>query len=117
MDGTDLVMVQANPEHIEKVRQEVMRFRELLNIMRLRLDEGERAYDNLFAKRSAEEKSTLKEKDLQWRVAEQLIADDEETLLRDAALHMRFHARDLERAFEELYNISITPPLDDDDEL
>lgn len=109
------VTAQATPEQSEIVRQEVMRFRELLNIMRLRLEEGERAYDKLFAKCTAEEKSTLKEKDLQWRVAEQLLADNEQDVLGDAALRMRFHSRDLERAFEELYNISITPLPSDDD--
>ena len=36
-------------EEIETLRQQIMRFRELLNIMRLRLDDGDKAYAKLFA--------------------------------------------------------------------
>jgi hypothetical protein len=90
-------------EAVEKVRQEFMRFNELLKIMRLRLEEGERAYSSLFANCSAEERQTLKEKDLQWRLAEELINDT--SGLSKAVMRMRFDARELEKAFEELYNI------------
>ena len=96
----------ANPEEIEKVRQEIMRFRELLNIMRLKLDEGERAYGQLFANVSPEEMTTMKEKDLQGKVAREIIGNL--TPLSNAVLKVRFDARELERAFEELYNIIVT---------
>ncbi len=91
-------------ENIEKVRQEIMRFRELLNIMRLRLESGERAYAQLFTNHPPEE--GLKEKDRQWRLAEELVHDL--TPLSKAVMQVRYDARDLERAFEELYNIIVT---------
>jgi hypothetical protein len=96
----------ANPENVEKVRQEIMRFRELLNIMHLKLDEGERAYGQLFSNRSPEEMQNMKEKDLQGKVAEEIIGDL--TPLSKAVLKARFGARELERAFEELYDIIVT---------
>ena len=95
-----------NAENVEKVRQEIMRFRELLNIMRLKLDEGERAYAQLFSNITPEEKESLKEKDLQGKVAQEII--DDLTPLSKAVLNARFSARELERAFEELYNIIVT---------
>ena len=88
-----------------------MRFRELLNIMTQQLQDGERAYAKLFSNVSDEDRKSLKEKDLQWKVAEQIIHDL--TPLSNAALKMRFNARDMERNFEELYNIIITPPNPD----
>src|SRR5258705_7147163 len=94
-----------NPEHTEKVRQEIMRFRELLNIMRLRLEDGERAYSQLFAACSPEDIQTLKEKDLQWKAAETL--GDDLSGLRKSVMKMRFESRELERAFEELYDIIV----------
>lgn len=96
----------ANPENVEKVRQEIMRFRELLNIMRLRLDENERAYGQLFANIPPEDMNTMKEKDLQGKVAQEIMGNLEP--LSKAVLKARFGARDLERSFEELYNIIVT---------
>jgi Mg2+ and Co2+ transporter CorA len=98
------------PEHedIEKVRQEIMRFRELLNIMAQSLNSGERAYEKLFANCSDEDKANLKEKELQWKVAEQII--DDLSPLRDAVLRMRFSARTLEKEFEQLHDIIMTEP-------
>ena len=96
----------ASDEEIEKIRQEIMRFRELLNIMRLKLEDGERAYAQLLAGRSAEEMSSLMEKDLQWKVAEALIADL--SPLRKATMTMRFETRNLEAAFEELHDIIVS---------
>ena len=46
-------------EEIEKVRQEIMRFRELLNIMRQNLDDGERAYTQLFSNCSSEDRMKI----------------------------------------------------------
>src|SRR4051812_26002181 len=100
-----------NHEDIEKVRQEIMRFRELLTLMAESVQNGERAYAALFANCSDEDKQSMKEKDLQWKVAEQII--DDLAPLRDAVLKLRFNARNLERDFEELYNIIITEPNPD----
>ncbi len=97
-----------NEENTEKVRQEIMRFRELLNIMRLRLEDGERMYSSLFTHFSPEEIASTKEKDLQWKAAEKI--GDDVSGLADAALRMRFVARNLERAFEELYDVIATAP-------
>jgi hypothetical protein len=96
----------AHSEEIEKVRQEIMRFRELLNIMRLKLEEGERAYAQLFANRSPEEMKNTKEKDLQLIVAQEIVGDL--SPLSNAVLKARFDARELERAFEELYDVIVT---------
>jgi hypothetical protein len=99
-------------EEIEKVRQEVMRFHELLEIMRAKVEESERVYTRLFANLSAEDRN-LKEKDQQWKVAEQLIADP--SPLQKAVISAQFNAREMERAFEELYHIIITDYETDDE--
>jgi hypothetical protein len=90
-------------EDLEKKRQAVMRLRELLDHMRLKLDEGERAYARLFATFSEAEMRNTPEKEMQGRAAELLLTNPRP--LENAILQMQFHARDLERAFEELYNI------------
>lgn len=97
-----------NREDIEKVRQEIMRFRELLNIMTKNVQDGERAYASLFNALSEEDKKSLKEKDLQWKAAELIINDL--TAFGNAVLGMRFKARELEKCFEELYDIIVTEP-------
>jgi hypothetical protein len=96
----------ATHDQIEDVRQEIMRFRELLNIMKLKLDESERAYDQLFASVPPETLTATKEKDRQWQLAEQLV--DDTSAIRKAASVARFNARELERAFEELHDIIVT---------
>ena len=48
----------------------------------------------------------MKEKDLQWHVATQLV--DDVTALRKAVMRVRYDAQELERAFEELYDIIVT---------
>ncbi|HLY24874.1 MAG TPA: hypothetical protein VKQ72_00950 [Aggregatilineales bacterium] len=95
----------ANSEEIETLRQQIMRFRELLNIMRLRLDEGEKAHAKLFTAFSVEQRPDAKEKDLQWQLAEKMYGDT--SALRKAALTMRFHSRDFEKAFEELHDLIV----------
>ena len=90
-------------EEIEKVRQEIMRLRELLNIMRQNLDAGERSYAGLFSNCTPEEKTTMKEKDLQWKVAEQIVGDVSQ--LRNAVANLWFYTRELEKSFEELHGI------------
>jgi hypothetical protein len=103
----------ANSEQFEKARQEVMRFRELLDIMRGNLEYGERAYAALFANIPADELAGLKEKERQGKAGERLLAD--KTPISQAALDMRFYARELERAFEEFYNIIATEYEPDDE--
>lgn len=90
-------------EALEKKRQAVMRLRELLDHMRLKLDEGERSYSRLFAQFTADEIQNTPEKEMQGRAAQLLF--DNPRPLENAILQMQFNARDLERAFEELYNI------------
>lgn len=91
-----------NTEQIEKLRQGIMRLRELLDLLHAELDEGEQAYVRLFADCSPEDRATLKEKDLQRQAALSLV--DDSSPLRDAALHLRYVARNLERDFEQLHD-------------
>jgi hypothetical protein len=95
-----------NSEEIEKIRQEIMRFRELLNIMGQQKESGDQAYARLFVACSPEEIRDVKEKDLQWKVAEAMLGDVSQLSL--AVLQMRLAARELESAFEELYDIIVT---------
>lgn len=97
-----------DPEQVEKMRQAVMRLRELLDIMGGQLAEGERAYARLFASFNPEETANLREKERQGLAALQLL--DDPSALANAALNLRFVARELEREFEQLYdNIMYTP--------
>ncbi len=89
-------------ERTEKVRQELMRLNELLGLMRGKLVEGERAYAELFTGFPADTVSSLKHKDLQWQLAEQLA---DLTALKQTVGTLRFDARELEKAFAELYTI------------
>jgi hypothetical protein len=89
----------ATHEEIEKVRQAIMRYRELLDLMQLQLQEGERAYTRLF---DGHDTTGMKEKDAQWLIAANIVDDPLE--LKKATLHMQFEARNMECAFEELYN-------------
>ena len=93
----------ASHEEIEKVRQAIMRFRELLDLMQMQLESGEQAYARLF---DGYDTAGMKEKDAQWLIAEQIV-DDTEALKR-AALTMQFEARNMEREFEALYGNLIT---------
>ncbi len=100
-DHEDVDDIQ-DSEYTEKVRQAIMRFRELLNIMQDQLQDGERAYKRLFSACSPDDLKTMKEKDLQWQAAQQIITDL--TPLRRAVMNMRYEARQMEIGFEELYN-------------
>lgn len=95
-------MTMTDPEQVEKVRQGIMRFRELLNILRLRLEAGEAAYARLFAGYPPEVVNGMPEKALQGLLARDIVQDT--SALRKAILQARFDARDLERAFEELHD-------------
>jgi hypothetical protein len=87
------------PEDVEKVRQGIMRFRELLDIMRMRVEQGEKEYERLFPDGLPEE---MREKDRQTQAAYALVNNRKP--LENAVLNMHFHARDLERAFEEIHH-------------
>lgn len=89
-------------ESVEKVRQAIMRYRELLDLLAMHTQSAERAYTKLFDALPEEQKTTLAEKALQREAAILALADLEP--LRRAALQMRFDMRDMERGFEELYN-------------
>ena len=99
-----------DPERVEKMRQAVMRLRELLDIMAAQLDEGERAYARLFAHLKPEDVEGLKEKERQGLAALALL--DDPSALSNAALNLRFAARELERDFEQLYDNILTEPED-----
>jgi hypothetical protein len=91
-----------NPEHLEKARQAIMRYRELLDLMHQELKTAETYYTRLFDNCSDEDKATLPDKELQRRAAHDVIADPKP--LQDAALHMRFVSRDFEREFENVHD-------------
>lgn len=99
-----------DPEQVEKMRQAVMRLRELLDIMSGQLAEAERAYAGLFAHLAPEAVASLKEKERQGLAALQLL--DDSSPLADAALNLRFVTRELERDFEQLYENIIYQPED-----
>lgn len=99
-------------ESVEKMRQAVMRYRELLDHLRLRLDSSERDYAALFAALTPEER-TLGEKQQQGLAALPLLEDRKP--LETALLRIQFDCRDLERAFEELYGIILHDDTPDDD--
>ena len=76
-----------------------MRFRELLDVMKLKLHDGERAYERLFAVLPPET-AQLREKDRQTKLAEHLIGNLQP--LSRAVVKAQFDARERDRAFEEL---------------
>jgi hypothetical protein len=100
-----------NSEQVEKTRQAIMRLRELLDLMRAQLEEGEAAYAQLFASLNPDDIRDLNEKEVQ-RLAALAILDDTSaasgTALSDAALNLRLAARNLERDFEQLYDNLMT---------
>ncbi|MCK6578192.1 MAG: hypothetical protein L6Q98_08835 [Anaerolineae bacterium] len=90
-----------HPEALEKARQAIMRYRELLDLMQSRLRDYERAYVGLFAGLS-ESAASLPEKGRQ-REAAYAVLDDDKALTR-ALLTARFDSRDFEREFEALHD-------------
>lgn len=98
-----------DPEQVEKVRQAIMRYRELLDVLHMRIGSSEQRYAALFTQLAEEQRNTLPEKALQREAALLALADLEP--LRRALLSAAFDMRDMERAFEETYN-NIAP--DDD---
>lgn len=89
-------------EHIEKMRQAVMRLHELLEIMRHEVGKGDAAYQALFAHLTPDE-LLLPYKQQQHVIAEMML-DTSRQPLADIAIGMRLHSRDFEREFEALYN-------------
>ena len=89
-------------ERTERIRQAIMRMRELLDLLRQSVDDGERAYEQLFAVLTDAEKDGLKEKEQQWLIAQKFLADP--SPIAREALKLRFRARDLGRAFEEVHD-------------
>jgi hypothetical protein len=89
-------------EKIERTRQAIMRIRELLDILKRELAQGEERYQQLFAQLTPEQMATLKEKDLQLQASYYHVEDS--SAIGDAALHLRFVCRNLERDFEQVYN-------------
>jgi hypothetical protein len=103
------------PEQVERVRQQIMRYRELLDILHSRLRDSERAYNRLFETCTDDEKNTLREKELQ-RVAAVRLLENGLTPLSDAVLTIRFDARDMEREFDHLHGLIVSDFFQDDEE-
>lgn len=95
----------ADREDIEKVRQAIMRYRELLDVLQEHLNDGDRMYKRLIAQHAPEDTTGLSEKEVQWHVAEQIV-DDTDALKR-AVGHMRFQTYQMEREFSDLYDILV----------
>jgi uncharacterized protein YhaN len=95
----------------EKIRQAIMRYRELLDLLRAQLEHSERAYARLFNGIDTDTRSTLPEKALQGEAARLALADLEP--LRRAVLHMQFEMRGFEQGFEELYGKIAVDEADD----
>src|SRR5262249_43383443 len=89
-------------EKLERSRQAVMRLRELLDLMHEQIEEGERAYEQLFDHLTGPQRQTLKQKDQQGWAAIPLV--DDPAPLKQAAIDLRFACRNLEHDFEQLYN-------------
>lgn len=89
-------------EALEKARQAVMRFRELLDILAQQVQEGEEAYARLFAALDPAETDGLQVKEVQRLAARAIVADPEP--LRRAALVQGFGCRNLERDFTQVHD-------------
>ena len=98
-------------EQLETARQAIMRFRELLDLMRVQLEAGEAAYAALFMSLNPDDRRNLREKEIQ-RLAAIAILEDTSSL-SSAALNLRFATRSLERDFEQLYDNLMTEPEED----
>lgn len=89
-------------EQLEKVRQAIMRYRELLDVLHGRIASAERNYAALFNGLTDEQRASLPEKERQREAARRALDDMEP--LRRALLHMAFDMRDMEHGFEDAYN-------------
>jgi hypothetical protein len=104
----DGALTTLSNEDIERVRQQVMRLRELLTLIGGSVAAGERAYARLFAACSDDDRKTLGVKQLQGKVAVQLLTAGDLVPLREAVLALRLEARSLERSFEEVYDLIVS---------
>lgn len=89
-------------EDTEKIRQAIMRYQELMELLQQRFASGKKRYEALFSAIPAEQRATLHEKALQREAA--VIALEDLEPLRRTVLQMMLGMRDLHREFEELYN-------------
>jgi ADP-ribose pyrophosphatase YjhB (NUDIX family) len=96
-------------QDVEKVRQAIMRYRELLDVLNARIQQAEKRYEALFVAVAAEKK-TLPVKALQREAA--LLALDDMEPLRKATLAIYYDLHDMTKAFEEVYN-NIAPTSDE----
>jgi len=103
---TENTQQQTNLEATEKMRQAVMRLRELMDLMQGHLDEAERAYAGLFAHIAPDVLSTTHEKENQRLAALRLL--DNPQPLAHTVLDLQSHARTFEREFEALYGHIVT---------
>lgn len=103
----------ATQEQIERIRQAIMRYRELMDIMQGQLDEGDRMYKRLIAQHAPEDAANRREKEIQWHVAAQIVDDPE--ALKVAVRHMKFALYQMERDFEQVLDILETEPEPDTD--
>ncbi|MDL1902548.1 hypothetical protein FBR02_17490 [Anaerolineae bacterium CFX9] len=92
----------SSAEYVEKIRQAIMRYRELLDLLQQRTQAAERRYAALFDGLSEADKAALPEKLLQREAA--LLAIDDMEPLRRAVLQIRFDTREIEKEFEALYD-------------
>jgi hypothetical protein len=93
----------ADKSVVEKARQAIMRYQEMLAMMREQLEMGEQMYLRMMQQYAADAPSEMKEKDRQRRMAENMVEDM--TPLMRAVNMMRFYVHDLDRAFEELQGV------------
>lgn len=91
-----------SPEEVETARETIVRFRALLDIMHQSIEDGEIAYAQLFENIPTEEQESTKERQLQKMAAHDLANDP--TALGKAIMQMRLDARDLAKAFDDLYH-------------
>lgn len=89
-------------ERVEKIRQAVMRYRELLDLLTGHLADAERAYAALFDGIPAEVLAALPEKQRQGEAAKRALDDLDP--LRRSVLDARFNMREIEKGFEELHD-------------
>jgi hypothetical protein len=100
-----------NLEHLEKMRQAVMRMRELLDILHGQTQQAEKGYAKLFAHLSEAEQAKP-EKDRQRLAALPLL--DDAAPLSQLALTMRWQMHEMNKEFEQLYDNTLIEADDDE---
>jgi hypothetical protein len=87
----------------ETIRQAIMRYRELMDVLGGRLEASERAYAALFAHLPAQLQARTGDKDAQTEAARVLLTETGLEPLQRGVLQMYYDLRDLERAFDDLH--------------